>query len=173
MQPRTSAKALAGANATGKVAFGTEAGLFHDSGIPAVICGHMAYSRIGRSAGELSGQGLALGGIITGYCCIGISLVVLPIMFAIAIPNFVKARQTAQQNACINNLRMIEAAKDQWALDSKATNTQSVLPQDIDPYFSGGFISLQCPAGGTYTINVIGEEPTCSIPNHKLSSFRR
>ena len=33
------AKALSGANDTGKVAFGTEAGLFSESGIPAVVCG--------------------------------------------------------------------------------------------------------------------------------------
>ena len=57
--------------------------------IPAVICGHMAYSRIKRSAGALSGEGLALGGLITGY----LSLALIPligIMAAIAIPNFVK-----------------------------------------------------------------------------------
>ena len=35
----TLAKALSGSNATGKVAFGTEAGLFHSGGIPSVICG--------------------------------------------------------------------------------------------------------------------------------------
>src|ERR1039458_9159501 len=69
--------------------------------IPAVICGHMAYSRIKRSAGALSGEGLALGGLITGY----LSLALIPligIMAAIAIPNFVKARATAQMNACMS-----------------------------------------------------------------------
>src|SRR5258708_23267703 len=64
--------------------------------IPAVICGHLAYSRIKRSAGALSGEGMALGGLITGYISIGLSVFLIPIMVAIAIPNFVKARQTAQ-----------------------------------------------------------------------------
>src|SRR5262245_14659439 len=82
--------------------------------IPAVICGHMAHSRIKRSGGALSGSGLALGGLITGY----LSIVLIPIigmMAAIAIPNFVKARETAQRNACINHLQKIDSAKQQWA----------------------------------------------------------
>ena len=62
--------------------------------IPAVICGHMAYSRIRRSAGVLSGEGLAIGGLITGYIAIALSIFVLPLLAAIAIPNFVKARTT-------------------------------------------------------------------------------
>src|SRR5437016_4388845 len=73
------------------------------SGIPAVICGHMAHSRIRRSGGALEGGGLALAGLITGYIGIALSIVIIPLMAAIAIPNFVKARTTAQMNGCINN----------------------------------------------------------------------
>src|ERR1035438_2801613 len=70
--------------------------------IPAVICGHIAYSRIRRSVGALSGEGLALGGLITGY--IGIALIpIIGLLAAIAVPNFVRARTTAQMNACISN----------------------------------------------------------------------
>src|SRR5882724_6782451 len=75
--------------------------------IPAVICGHIAYGRIKRSAGALEGQGIALAGLITGYVTIGLAVVLIPLMAAIAIPNFVKARDTAQKNQCINNLRII------------------------------------------------------------------
>src|SRR5437868_4260954 len=78
--------------------------------IPAVICGHMAQGRIKRSAGALTGQGLALGGLITGYVTIGLSFLIIPMMLAIAVPNFVRARQIAQTNMCINNLRMIDGA---------------------------------------------------------------
>jgi hypothetical protein len=88
-------------------------------GIPAVICGHMAYSRIKRSAGALAGGGLALGGLISGY----VSLALIPIigmMAAIAIPNFVKARSTAQKYACISNLLQIDGAKQQWAVENKS-----------------------------------------------------
>src|SRR6266550_1409266 len=68
--------------------------------IPAVICGHIAHGRIKRSAGALEGQGMALAGLITGYVTIGLAVFFIPFMAAIAIPNFVKARDTAQKNTC-------------------------------------------------------------------------
>src|ERR1017187_5708146 len=86
--------------------------------IPGVICAHMAYSRIKRSGGALGGEGMALAGLITNYISIGLSVFLVPMMLAIAIPNFVKARATSQKNACINNLRQIDSAKNEWALES-------------------------------------------------------
>jgi hypothetical protein len=95
-------------------------------------------------------------------------VVVVPGMLAaIAIPNFVKARATSQQNACINNLRQIDAAKQQWALENNKKITDTPTWDDIKPYLRGP-VPLYCPAGGTYTINAVGEKPTCSIPSHKL-----
>ena len=139
--------------------------------IPAVICGHVAYSRIRRSAGALSGNGLALGGLITGYASIAVSIFVIPLLAAIAIPNFVKARATAQMNVCINNLRQIEGAKEMWVVENKKETEDTPAAQELDPYLSGGFSGLKCPAGGVYTINAAGEKPTCSIPNHELPSY--
>ena len=137
--------------------------------IPAVICGHMAYSRIKRSTGALSGEGLALGGLITGY----LSLALIPligILAAIAIPNFVKARTTAQMNACISNLRQIDDAKQQWAKENRKEPTDTPTTQELDTYLHRSFSSLKCPVGGVYTINAVGEKSTCSIPHHELSS---
>jgi len=137
--------------------------------IPAVICGHIAYSRIRRSAGALSGEGLALGGLITGY--VGIALIpIIGLMSAIAIPNFVRARTTAQMNACISNLRQIDEAKQTWAAEHKKEATDKPTVQDLDAYLKRHFSALKCPAGGTYMINAVGEKPTCSIPNHQLPS---
>ena len=59
--------------------------------IPAVICGHVAYSRINRSGGSLGGRGFAVAGLITGYISIALTFVILPMLLSIAIPNFVKA----------------------------------------------------------------------------------
>ncbi len=69
---------------------------FSFAGIPAVICGHLASGRIKRSGGLVGGRDLALAGLIIGYIGIGFSLV-LALVLAIAIPNFLKAREAAQQ----------------------------------------------------------------------------
>jgi competence protein ComGC len=135
--------------------------------IPGVICGHMAYSRIKRSTGALTGQGLAIAGLITGYVGIAFALLMIPMMMAIAIPNFVHARQTAQANACINNLRQIDAAKQQWALENNKKGTDTPTQADVAHFLKNGQFPA-CPAGGTYTIGPVDEPPTCSIPKHQL-----
>ena len=138
--------------------------------IPGVICAHLAYSRIKRSGGALGGQGMALAGLITNYVSIGLSVFLLPMLLAIAIPNFVKARNVSMQNACINNLRQIEGAKNAWAFENGKTNGTPVTEADIKPYLKlgAGGIFPKCPAGGTYNIGRVGEPPTCSVPEHKL-----
>lgn len=89
---------------------------------------------------------------------------------AIAIPNFTHARTTSQENACINNLRLIDVAKQQWALENKKQSTDTPTMQDLQPYLghgpNGEFPT--CPTGGTYKIGTVGEKPTCSIPGHVL-----
>jgi hypothetical protein len=139
--------------------------------IPGVICGHKALSKIKRSGGALTGQGLAIAGLVTGYLGIAWAILFIPLMMAIAIPNFVKARDVSMQNACINNLRQIDAAKNEWALENNKTNGTPVTEADIKTYIkldaSGNL--PKCPAGGTYTIGPVGSVPTCSVPGHKLS----
>jgi hypothetical protein len=136
--------------------------------IPGVICGHKALSKIKRSNGTLTGQGLAIAGLVTGYLGIAWAVLFIPLMMAIAIPNFVKARDVSMQNACINNLRQIDAAKNQWALENNKKPGDVPTAQDLSPYLKGGFTSLHCPANGTYNIEPVGQNPTCSIPNHAL-----
>jgi len=97
-----------------------------------------------------------------------IGIAVIGLLAAIAIPNFVRARETAQRNACINNLRMMEGAKQQWALENKKETTDTPTRSEIMVYFPNRPFPV-CPAGGTYTINAVGEEPTCTVPNHRLS----
>lgn len=137
--------------------------------IPGVICGHKALGAIKRSGGVIHGQGLAIAGLITGYIGIAFAIFVIPLMMAIAIPNFVKAREAAQTNACINNLRQIDAAKHEWALENNKKPTDVPTANDLTPYLKqeGGHMPT-CPAGGVYSINPVDELPTCSVPNHKL-----
>jgi hypothetical protein len=89
------------------------------------------------------------------------------ILSAIAIPNFVKARQSAQKNACLSNLRQIDGAKHQWALENKKAETDTPTLSDLQPFLPGKQLPL-CPAGGTYTINPLPDPPQCSHAGHRL-----
>jgi hypothetical protein len=68
--------------------------------------------------------------------------------------------------ACINNLRQIDGAKQQWALENQKTATNTPTWNDLMPYLPVS--ALRCPDGGTYSINVLTEYPTCSTPGHAL-----
>ncbi|HWC58883.1 MAG TPA: hypothetical protein VHC44_04245 [Verrucomicrobiae bacterium] len=70
-------------------------------------------------------------------------------------------------NVCINNLRMIDGAKQQWALEHQKGPDAVPQPQEIAPYLPNAQIP-QCPAGGRYTLNAVNRAPTCSIPGHVL-----
>jgi len=140
--------------------------------IPGIICGHKALSRIKHSGGTIAGHGLAIAGLVTGYIGLALAIVFVPMMLAIAIPNFVKARSTAQMNACVNNLRQIDAAKQQWALENKKRTTDIPTESELAPYLNlkNGPMGpmLKCPAGGNYNLNAAGVKPTCSILGHKI-----
>jgi chromosome segregation ATPase len=75
--------------------------------------------------------------------------------------------ETLQRNACINNLRQIDAAKVQWALEKNRTTDAMPTVQDLLPYFKDGIFPV-CPAGGIYSLNTAAEEPACSLPSHAL-----
>lgn len=94
---------------------------------------------------------------------------VILLLAAMAIPNYVKARTHASPNACVNNLRQIDGAKEQWALENKKPRGALVTPADgpaVNAYIKGG--DPRCPSGGSYTYGPIGDSPTCSISGHTL-----
>lgn len=103
-----------------------------------------------------------------GFTLVEIMIVVaiIGLLAAIAIPNFVRARQTAQTNACINNLRQIDGAKEQWALENNAADGDTVTQADIGTFIKGGF--PVCPASGTYTEGAVGTDPDCDETGHDL-----
>lgn len=98
----------------------------------------------------------------SGFTLVEIMIVVaiIGLLAAIAIPNFVKARQAAQQKSCMNNLRQIDGAKDQWAIDEGKTSADTPDQGDLLPYLKSWPV---CPAKGTYTINAVGTEASCSL----------
>lgn len=84
-----------------------------------------------------------------------------------AVEQTVAQTEAEEKNACINNLRIIYAAKQEWALEKNKTDADIPTEQDLLPYLKGGVFPV-CPAGGVYTIGAVGQPPTCSIPGHVL-----
>ena len=130
--------------------------------IPGVICGHKARTQIKRSGGALTGEGLALGGLITGYVSIALTVFMIPLLAAIAIPNFVRARDSAQRNVCWMNLEQIENAKQMWAVENKKSEKDVPSESDLKTYLKDGQFP-PCPKGGTYTLNAVDTRATCSL----------
>jgi chromosome segregation ATPase len=79
-------------------------------------------------------------------------------------------QKTQSLNACINNLRLIDAAKQQWALEQRKQATDTPVASDLQPYLGRGPSGEMptCPDGGTYTFGTVGEKPICTVPGHVL-----
>lgn len=98
-----------------------------------------------------------------GFTLVEIMIVVLiiGILLAIAVPNFIQARNTSRTKTCIANLRQIEAAKEQWCMELNKASTDTPVQGDLQPTYMKSWPA--CPAAGTYTINAVNANPVCSV----------
>ena len=100
-----------------------------------------------------------------------IVVAIIGLLAAIAVPNYLKARTTSQLNVCINNLRQIDAAVQQYALENKRAPNASVSESDVTPYLKNRVV---CPAGGvafadSYQLFDVSTHPVClRLPTHVL-----
>jgi type II secretory pathway pseudopilin PulG len=95
--------------------------------------------------------------IVVAFIAVGI---------AIALPSFIRARQTSAYNPCVNFLRMIDAGKEQASLAygwPVGTECDSATNRALVNQYIKGNTTPQCPDGGTYTYNPLGKNPTCSV----------
>lgn len=102
-----------------------------------------------------------------------VTIFILALLSAIAIPTFLQAKATAQTNLCRNNLRLIYHAKESYAVennlapgatlpqtDYNGINDGDDIPDALEEYLNN---PMNCPSGGLYNIGPIGEAPTCSL----------
>ena len=120
LQPQTSALAITSL-VLGIMSFFT-IGL---TGLPAVICGHLAASRIKRSGGRLTGQGMAVAGLVTGY--IGFLLIFLGVLAGIALPVF-----NTIQDRGLTTKGMAEAKQIVLACKLYAIDHHGHFPETLD-----------------------------------------
>ncbi len=95
------------------------------------------------------------------------------LMFGVGLSGGTVKAVVNENKACINNLRLIEAAKDQWAIENNLPTGAVVQAEEISDYIRGGIASIKCPANGVYTFGVIDDEPFCSIHGTMYGVMKR
>ena len=87
-----------------------------------------------------------------------IVVAIIGLLACMAIPNFVKARGTAMTNTCINNMRILDSAVDEYGLEAHLAHGTQVQMDNLTPYLKGQEAPL-CPVGdASYTLGKYGDK---------------
>ena len=103
-----------------------------------------------------------------GFTLVEIMIVVaiIALLAAIAVPGFLRARKRSQASRILNDLRMIDAAVDQYAIETNRSTGNPVSVQDWTNYLKKGSQlyntgnSLLGSAYGAQTVDSIPKVPT-------------
>lgn len=98
-----------------------------------------------------------------------IVLIIIGVLALFALPNIPEMRKRTEAKSCIGNLWLIKMAKDQWALDENRITGVSVEWSDIvTDYIDRRPVCPTTKASDSYTLNLVGENPTCAEEDHLI-----
>src|SRR2546425_2430732 len=92
---------------------------------------------------------------------LGVVAAAIMLLAAITIPNFTRARESASANSVLNNLRLLEGAKDQWALENKKSGDDVVTLGDLKDYLRGGVV--RPVQGENYNVGRVSDPITAEV----------
>jgi prepilin-type N-terminal cleavage/methylation domain-containing protein len=94
-----------------------------------------------------------------------ITVSILGILLAIAMPTWVRQRELSRLRACQENLSKIDGAKEQWAMDNMKSGASGAVWADLVAADGSGYLNAQpvCPAEGDYTIGEVDSRASCSV----------
>ena len=98
-----------------------------------------------------------------------IVVLIIGILLSIAIPGFLQARESSRAKSCVANLKQIDSAKQQWAMDTKATTTATPTSANLAPAYVRTIPA--CPSAGTYTLGNVATSPSCSIGTNTANTI--
>ncbi|GAB4462987.1 MAG: hypothetical protein OHK0029_30880 [Armatimonadaceae bacterium] len=100
-----------------------------------------------------------------GFTLIEIMIVVLimGILLNLLVMNTWRALIRTRYTRCIGNLKQIQSAKEQWAMENNRSN--AAIPNDDDLFGADRYVKVkpECPVRGTYQLRAVSEPPTCTI----------
>jgi prepilin-type N-terminal cleavage/methylation domain-containing protein len=104
-----------------------------------------------------------------GFTLVEIMIVVaiIALLSAIAVPNFLRARQRSQATRVLEDLRIVESARDQWLLEKNKTAASTPTKADLTPYFKTG--SALASGTGANLVDSIGSDITVTGANVTVS----
>lgn len=114
------------------------------TGLPAVICGHLAQGQIKRSNGAQSGGGLVIAGLILGYLTTAaLILYLIGILAGVALPAFGTAQAAARETMCVAQARQVALACRMYASDNDGKFPPRL--EDLTPTYLSDEKILLCP----------------------------
>jgi Mg-chelatase subunit ChlD len=100
---------------------------------------------------------------ISWWVGIAAIFVLLGLLAVLLMPNFTRARTQAHSNAVVNNLRQIDGAKQQWALENKKSPDDVPTWTDLQPYLGREGRQVPSVRGEEYVLGQVAEPPVATV----------